>query len=158
MQEEVEHRTVTLTISGAKLTGRTLKWALRQYLNHRSKVKARNITPRGKQTVKQLVGQNQGVQNIEINDKNIRDFDRVARKYGIDYAVKKDTTADVPKYLVFFKARDGDALNAAFREYTAVVSKKKSKPSVIQKLRGINPFEKATKKDKVHHKDKGLEL
>ena len=98
------------------------------------------------------------MQNIEINDKNIRDFDRVARKYGIDYAVKKDTTADVPKYLVFFKARDGDALNAAFREYTAVVSKKKSKPSVIQKLRGINSLEKATRKDKVRHKDKGLEL
>ena len=43
---------------------------------------------------------------------NIKDFDRVARKYGIDYAVKKDTTEEIPKYLVFFKARDGDALNA----------------------------------------------
>ena len=109
MQEEVENRTVTLTISGAKLTGRTLKWAIRQFLNHHSKSQARKaqaaaITPRGKQSVAELVGQNQGVQNIEISDKNIKDFDRVARKYGIDYAVKKDTTEEIPKYLVFFKA------------------------------------------------------
>lgn len=163
MQEEVENRTVTLSISGAKLTGRTLKWAIRQFLNHRSKSKAKKaqgkaVTPKGKQSVQELVGQNQGVQNIEINDKNIRDFDRVARKYGIDYAVKKDITAAVPKYLVFFKARDGDALNAAFREYSAVVAKKKGRPSVIQKLRTINPLEKTAKKDKIRHKDKGLEL
>ena len=94
MQEEVENRTVTLTISGAKLTGRTLKWAIRQFLNHHSKSQAKKaqaaaITPRGKQSVAELVGQNQGVQNIEISDKNIKDFDRVARKYGIDYAVKQ---------------------------------------------------------------------
>lgn len=163
MQEEVEQRTVTLAISGAKLTGRTLKWAIRQFLNHRSKVKvkkeqARAVTPKGKQTVAELVGQNQGVQNIEISDKNIRDFDRVARKYGIDYAVKKDTTEDIPKYLVFFKARDGDALNAAFREYSADIAKKKARPSVIQKLRAINPLAHSIKKDKVKHKDKGLDL
>ncbi len=163
MQEEVENRTVTLTISGAKLTGRTLKWAIRQLLNSHSKSKAKKaqvkaVTPKGKQSVKELVGQNQGVQNIEINDKNIKDFDRVARKYGIDYAVKRDTTEAISKYLVFFKARDGDALNAAFREYSAVTAKKKERPSVIQRLRQINPLEKVAKKDKVRNKDKGLEL
>ncbi len=115
-------------------------------------------TPKGKQSVQELVGQNQGVQNIEISDKNIKDFDRVARKYGIDYAVKKDTTETVPKYLVFFKARDGDALNAAFREYSAVVAKKQTRPSVIAKLRAINPLALGHKKDKVKHKDKGLDL
>ena len=163
MQEEVQNRTVTLTISGAKLTGRTLKWAIRQLLNSHSKSKAKKaqakaVTPKGKQSVKELVGQNQGVQNIEISDKNIKDFDRVARKYGIDYAVKRDTTEAIPKYMVFFKARDGDALNAAFREYSAVTARKKARPSVIQRLRSINPLEKAAKKDKVRNKDKGLEL
>ena len=101
MQEDVENRTVTLAISGAKLTGRALKWAMRQFINHRSKARAKAVTPRGKQSVRDLIGQNQGVQNIEISDKNIRDFDRVARKYGIDYAVKKDVTEPIPKYLVF---------------------------------------------------------
>ena len=129
MQEEVENRTVTLTISGAKLTGRTLKWAIRQFLNHHSKSQAKKaqaaaITPRGKQSVAELVGQNQGVQNIEISDKNIKDFDRVARKWNVDYAFYK-TGPD--KYLLFFKAGQADAMTACFSEYSRkVLSKAKS--------------------------------
>ncbi len=159
MQEEVNSKTITLAINGVKLTGRALKWAIQQFLKHRSKAKekkyANGVRHRGKQTVKQLVGQDQGVQNIEINDKNIKDFDRVARKYGIDYAVKKDTTADKPRYLVFFKARDGDALNAAFREYSAKTIKKQQKPSITQKLRATIPTQA---KAKVRKKTKEKEL
>ena len=54
--------------------------------------------------MKQLIGQNQGVSNIEINDPSIRDFERIARKYGVDYAVKKVRSTSPPKYLIFFKA------------------------------------------------------
>ena len=75
--------------------------------------------------------------NIEITDKNIRDFDRVARKYGVDYALKKDKSGEIPKYLVFFKARDGDALTAAFKEYTAKTERRKERPSVLQTLRRL---------------------
>ena len=165
MQEEVENRTVTLMISTTKLTGRVLKEALSKYLAWQKakttgKEKGRmtspqsSVIPHGKQTVKQLVGQNQGVTNIEINDGNIRDFDRVARRYGVDYAVKKDRTGELPKYLVFFKSRDGDALQAAFQEYTATVLKKK--PSVIRKLREAAPLQKE-RTDKVRNREKGLE-
>ena len=86
----------------------------------------------------QLAAQNQGLTNIEITDKNIKDFDRVARKYGVDYAVKKDKTLQPPHYLVFFKAKDTDALTAAFREYTANTVKKKDRnESVVTKLQEI---------------------
>lgn len=95
------------------------------------------VIPHGKQTVKQLVGQNQGVANIEITDSNIKDFERVARKYGVDFALKKDRSGDIPKYLVFFKARDGDALTAAFKEYTAKTERRKERPSVLQTLRRL---------------------
>ena len=83
--------------------------------------------------MKQLIGQNQGVSNIEINDPSIRDFERIARKYGVDYAVKKDRSTSPPKYLIFFKARDADALTAAFSEYTQKKVKKadrSERPSV----------------------------
>lgn len=53
----------------------------------------------------------------------------------MDFALKKDKTGDIPKYLVFFKARDADALTAAFREYTAKSDRKKERPSVLKKLR-----------------------
>jgi hypothetical protein len=142
LQEEVESRTVTLAISTTRMTANVLKSAISKYLAYRKekkveKARAGPVKPCGKQTVKQLVGQDQGVANIEITDKNIRDFDRVARKYGVDYALKKDKSGEIPKYLVFFKARDGDALTAAFKEYTAKTDRKKERPSVLQTLRKL---------------------
>ena len=136
MQEEVEQRTVTLAISTSKMTANVLKSAISKYLAYR-KEKARQgpVKPCGKQSVKQLVGQDQGVTNIEITDKHIKGFERIARKYGVDFALKKDKTGEIPKYLVFFKARDADALTAAFKEYTAKTDRKKERPSVLQKLR-----------------------
>lgn len=136
MQEEVEQRTVTLAISTSKMTANVLKSAISKYLAYRKEKKREGpVKPCGKQSVKQLVGQNQGVSNIEITDKNIKDFERIARKYGVDFALKKDKTGDIPKYLVFFKARDADALTAAFKEYTAKTDRKKERPSVLKKLR-----------------------
>ena len=86
MQEEVENRTLTLVVSGTKFTGRLFKAAISKYMAHRrekklNKQRSRDspVTPKGKQTVKQLIGQNQGVSNIEINDPSIRDFERIAR-------------------------------------------------------------------------------
>ena len=140
MQEEVEQRTVTLAVSTSKMTANVLKQAISKYLAHckekkMEKARAGPVKPCGKQSVKQLVGQNQGVSNIEITDKNIKDFERIARKYGVDFALKKDKTGEIPKYLVFFKARDADALTQAFKEYTAKTDRRKERPSVIQKLR-----------------------
>lgn len=160
MQEEVENRTVTLVISAVKLTGRELKAALVKYLANRKAQKQgkAEVKPHGKQTVKQLIGQNQGVSNIEVTESNIKGFDRVARKYGVDYAIKKDKSGEIPKYLVFFKARDADALTAAFTEYSGQKAKNKEKPSVIKMLRAIRAPEIAKDVTKVRNKDKGLEL
>lgn len=159
MQEEVENRTVSLAIRSSKLTADVLKKAITKYLAYRKeKSKAKAVMkPTGKQTVKELIGQNQGVSNIGITEKNIKGFDRVARKYGVDYAVKKDTSGEIPKYLVFFKARDADALTAAFTEF-ASKEKNREKPSVIKHLRDLKAPEIAKDAQRVRHKEKGLEL
>ena len=159
MQEEVENRTVSLAIRSSKLTADVLKKAITKYLAYRKEKSKANsvIKPHGKQTVKQLIGQNQGVSNIEITERNIKGFDRVARKYGVDYAVKKDTSGEIPKYLVFFKARDADALTAAFTEF-ASKEKNREKPSVIKYLRDLKAPEIAKDVARVRHKEKGLEL
>lgn len=81
----------------------------------------------------------------------------MARKYGVDYAVKKDKTPSPPKYMVFFKARDADALTAAFEEYTRNTARRRQKPSLIQHLHDIQAA-KDIIKPAVKHKDKGLEL
>ena len=159
MQEEVENRTLTLVVSSAKFSGRLS--AITKYLAHRKEKKLQKqrsrdapVKPQGKQTVKQLIGQNQGVSNIEITDPSIKEFEKIARKYGVDYAVKKDRSTSPPKYLIFFKARDADALTAAFTEYTGKKVKKAEKtdrPSVLEKL---SQFKAMVKDIVVKHRQK----
>ena len=139
MQEGVENRTVNLAISTSKLTGRTLVSAFRKYLQHRSGVKMRK--PMGEQTVDQLVGQNQGATNIEIEGTDIRGFKKILDKYGVDYAVTKDLSKEKPRFLVFFKARDVDVLKAAFKEYSAAVLQKEKRPSVLERLKHFKELE-----------------
>ena len=162
MQEEVESRTLTLIVSSSKFTGRTLKEAIGKYLAHRRSIKldkARGspVNHRGKQTVKQLVEQGQGVSNIELNDKSSREFERIARKYGVDYAVKREKGVEPPKYLIFFKARDADALTVAFKEYTQKQINKKEqreRPSVLAKLAAFKELVKKPVMDKEKRKER----
>jgi len=142
MQEEVENRSITLAINTAKLTARVLKEAMEKYLasqkqKSREKKLGGPVRVRGKQSVRQLVGQNQGVSSVEITDQNIKSFERTARKYGVDFALKKDRSVSPPKYLVFFKARDNDALTAAFTEYTAKTLRHTEKPSLLAQLKKL---------------------
>ena len=49
--------------------------------------------------------------------------------------IKKDTSSQPPRYLVFFKARDTDALIAAFREFSGKQLKRNKKPSILVQLK-----------------------
>ena len=42
-------------------------------------------------------------------------LERYAKKYGIDYAIRKDTSEVPPRYLVFFKAPDAEAFTRRSR-------------------------------------------
>ena len=137
MQEEVENRTLTLIINGTKFSGRMLKAAIGKYLAHRRGKKQRtdrDVTPHGKQSVKKLTRQGQGIESLELSDPSIRQFERIARKYGVDYAVKRDRASNPPRFLVFFKGRDNGAITAAFQEYANQKVKKASRPSVMKRL------------------------
>ena len=80
--------------------------------------------------VQQFIDAHAGVAQHGCDFGNVRVF-RVLQ-YGVDFALKKDTTSQPPRYLVFFKSRDADALTAAFAEYSGKVVKRKAqeKPSV----------------------------
>ena len=88
----------------------------------------------GKQSLKKLAQQNVQLSNIEITDNNIKAFEKVAKKYGIDFSLKRDKSVVPPRYFVFFKARDVDVMTAAFREFTGKTLNKTKKPSVRKKL------------------------
>lgn len=154
MQDEVRDKSVAFVISvgktGGRLTADLLKAAMRRYLEHSRHPQ----THHGKQTVKQLVEQGAGIRNIEITDKNIKSFERVARKYGVDFALKKDPAQE--RYLVFFKARDADALNAAFAEYTAkTLNREKGKPSIKKQLSHFKQLVMGQSVDREKHRGKG---
>jgi hypothetical protein len=157
MQEEVENRTVALAVNTSKMTARVLQEALRKLLVEMKKSRdSPTKIPHGKQTIKQLIGQGAGVSNIEVSDSNIKSFERVARKYSVDYALMKDTAGLMPKFLVFFKARDADALTAAFTEFTAKVLKRDEKPSLLAQLAVFKDLVKASFVDRAQRKEKGL--
>lgn len=142
MNDEVSTKTVAFYVRAAKMTTSVLMWVLKRHLqkveqNHnvrRQAAAAKKAHPIGKISVKELARQNAGMKNIEITPENIKSFEKVARKYGINYALKKDSTKDPPVYLVFFKGRDEDALTAAFREYTGAALRKANRPTIRQKL------------------------
>lgn len=136
MQEEVENRTVNLAISTSKLTARSIFAGIRKYLQHREKVKAMKGKGHvhGKQTVKQLLGQNQGAANAEIDKSGIKDFERLAKKYGVDFAIRKDKSVDPPRYIVFVRAKDADALDSICKEHQARSLTKNKKTSVLEQL------------------------
>ena len=141
MQEEVENRTINLAISTTRLTARSVIAGIRKYLQHREKVKARkgirDTAVHGKQSVKQLLGQNQGATNVEIDKDGIRDFERLAKKYGVDFAVRKDKSVDPPRYLVFVRSKDADALDAICKEHQARSLTQDKKPSVLAQLKNF---------------------
>ena len=126
------------------------------------KARAAPGKPSGTQTVRQLIGQNQGVSNIEITNSNIKGFERIARKYGVDFAVKKDRSVSPPKYFVFFKARDADALTAAFKEYTAYelkrAAKAQNRPSVLAHLQALKAKVQAITPGKSRNQNRGITI
>ena len=138
MQEEIENRTVNLAISTTKLTARGIIRLAEKglaYIKRKSREAAlKNEKPDGRQTIQQLIGQNQGVTNIDISQTDLKGFEKYARQYGVDYAITKDKSVFPPKYLVFFKARDADAMTAAFNAYSAEVLAKSKRPSALNRL------------------------
>lgn len=102
MQEETTQKTIALAIKTSKLTASVLQKAMKMYLEHQKHKEPSH----GKIPVKKLIGQGEGAKSIEVTDSNIKSFERVARKYNVDFAVKKDKTTEPPKYLVFFKGKD----------------------------------------------------
>ena len=163
MQDEVNTKVVAIAIKGGKITAEVLDKALKKFVEEIEKAQKTASQPktyRGKQSIKHLVAQNAAISNIEVTDGNIKSFQRTANKYGIDYALKKDTSEEPPRYIVFFKGRDVDVMTQAFKEFSARTVKQKEKPSLRRKLSHEQEQSKAKHKEKakVKTKDRGVEL
>lgn len=112
----------------------------------------------GKQSMEKLMKQNCQLSNIEVTDGNIKSFEKYARKYSIDFSLKKDTSVSPPRYFVFFKAKDVDVMTAAFKEYTGIQLQKSKKPSIRKRLElAKERVAKHREREKTRQKDRGQE-
>ena len=142
MQEEVNDKTIALCVRTGRMTASVLRQAMMMVLRERyyrsrygvNRKSDPEVTVHGKKSIKELMSEGSEITNIEITDNNIKSFEKVARKYSIDYSLKKDSSMDPPRYMVFFRAKDVDVMTAAFREYTGISMNKEEKKSVSQKL------------------------
>lgn len=113
IDEDVSRRTIAVSIKASKLTARGLAYVLRAVGRKMAKAHRAKQTPHGKQTVGQLMGQGAATSSIEVEAPKL--FDRVARRWNVDYAFYK-TAPD--QHLLFFKAGQADAITACFSEYS----------------------------------------
>jgi hypothetical protein len=158
MQEEIEQRTVSVSVRAASLTGRGLKAALaallRRMKQEKAKQKPQALPKSGKVSMARLAGNDGGADSIEVTGR-IRSFERIARKYGIRYHIKKDAGTEPPKWTVYFKANQAGALMDAFKEYTRRGQKRDQCPSLLAQLAKMKELAKNLAKGHVKSKEQG---
>ena len=156
-QDQINERNCCLIIKGGTLTARMLALAMRAFL-HTGKVVGRNLTTHhGKQTLRQISKSGGKLESVEVGE-DVKSFEGIARKHGVDFAVKQDLSSDTPRHLVFFKSRDAASMDLAFREFMAKnLTRGKEKPSLDQTLEQMQAKIQNQVLDLNKHKDRGLE-
>ena len=136
-------------MKASKLTARSLAYALRAVGRKIAKEYRASKTPHGKQSVKKLMAHGVATNSIELSG-DTKSFDRVARKWNVDYAFYK---AGPDKYLLFFKSGQADAITACFSEYSKkVLNKSKSRRTPIREQLKQGADQLA--KDKPHKRER----
>ena len=128
MQEEVNQKTVALSIRTTKLTGKVLAAALGKVARALQKHHRKALTPQGRQSVKKLMNHYGGKSAMPYVGAP-KDFDRIAKEFHVDYAFHKVSPGH---YLLFFKANQADAITAAFQKYSAKVLNKEQDNSYCE--------------------------
>ena len=138
--EQVNDRCVALSTQCTKMTGRILAKMMRAFLQ---KMRAPHIK-HGKQSLKSLAKQGISLADVEISGDNIGAFKKIARKYHVDYSLKKDASQEPPRWVVFFRTKDDKALESAFKEYARTTLKQKApRESILEKLNRFREFAKS---------------
>ena len=152
MQEDIEQRTISVTVQASKLTGRVLKAAIAAVLQ---KMEQERNTPKvGRNSMKRLTARDPGANTIEVTGR-IRSFERYARKHQVRYHIEKEVGTDPPKWTVYFKANQADALTAAFKENTRKDLARTQRPSLLSQLHKFKELAQALGRDRVKNKEHG---
>lgn len=92
--ESGTRKIIDISLKSEKLTADILKTALQEFMSGKAEKK-------GRMTYEQLQKKSVSkLDNVEISEQNIGDFLKTARKYDIDYALKKDNGTKPATYHV----------------------------------------------------------
>ena len=138
-------------MKASKLTSRGLAYVVRAVGSKIAKAHRAKQTPHGKQTVKKLMAHGTSTSSLELSG-DTKLFDRVARKWNVDYAFYQ---TEPGKYLLFFKSGQADAMTACFSEYSRkVLDKAKSRqPTIPEQMKQAEQQLAKEKPQKEHIKE-----
>ena len=151
MQEDIDNRTIALSVKASKLTAQVLAKVLAAAANKIKDTYNQAQTPHGRQSVKKLMNHGVSTNSLPL-DGETKLFDRVARKYNVDYAFHK-TGPD--KYLLFFKAGQADAITAAFSEYSkrVIAMKKDKRTPILEQLKNLGDKERSKPQERERQRE-----
>ena len=146
MQEDIENRTVALIVESSKITAKGLAKALEEASSIIKQQNDKAQAPHGRQSVKKLMSHGQATSAIPL-DGSARLFDRIARKWNVDYSFHKTAPK---KYLLLFKSGQADAITACFADYakTYVSRAKDKRPQARELLENIEARERAKPRER----------
>lgn len=114
IDEEVSRSAIAITVRASKLTARGLAYVLGAVGRKIAKEHRKAQAPQGKQSARRLMRHGGDTSGMELPG-DTRLFDRVARRWGVDYAIRP---VEKGKYLLLFKAKQADAITGCFAEYS----------------------------------------
>ena len=109
-------------MQAVKVTAELLKEMCRAFLDSppkHGKIRYGDIAKSGK------------LESIEVTENNIGSFLDTARKYDIDYALKRDSSTSPPTYHVFFTTGHSENFRKAFAEYAGGMQSQLADRSVV---------------------------
>lgn len=157
MQQEAEERTVGLVVQSSKMTASLFFRAIQYYLREHKNKKVTNISHKPKKVrIKNILKDDAGVSNVEIQDKSIKQFERLAKKNGVKYAIKKDKSTTPPTFYIFFRSKDAEMIEYTLREFAKKQLSRDKEPVIKQKIEKFKELSKkmAAKQTKIRKKEK----
>lgn len=124
MSRQDAESTISFSVQALKVTSELLKELCRTFLNSppkHGKIKYGDIAKTGK------------LESIEVTENNIGDFLQTAKKYDIDYALKRDSSTSPPTYHVFFTTGHSENFRKAFAEYAGRMQSQLADKSVVNR-------------------------
>lgn len=124
MSRQDAEKTISFSVQAVKVTAELLKEMCRAFLDSppkHGKIRYGDIAKSGK------------LESIEVTENNIGSFLDTARKYDIDYALKRDNSTSPPTYHVFFTTGHSENFRKAFAEYAGGMQSQLQDRSVISR-------------------------